>query len=281
MKNLKEATTSLSIVFWILLCVNVWATEGPKTVILTGTPLFTFTNDHIVLQSDRYFYKISKQSLNGVTLKKIDSAIQNHSGITLSISTRDITHAWPANYQDTNQNSQKRESTVAQVLENDNKLNFTAQLLYSFADPFVLLQVNNDVYAIEKTLLSKTMLEYLNKHNNGDVVKVSVPKSAVQNKWSFNDQPFRQLASVNEPEDVNVNKSYLRIRGTILYSPSEPSVIVQSQNNIYHLKREAVVTRQPAALSVVGSRVELIVPRNGVEYLWSLPKNDMKGNRLQ
>lgn len=270
MRNLQEITNRASAVFWILLSVNAWATEDPKTVTLTGTPIFTFTNDHIVLQSEAYFYKISKQNLNEVILKKINHAVLHHSDITLNLSAQDISYAWPVNYQ-AEKVPQAKDKLVMQVQEFDNKMNFTGELLFSFADRFVFLMVDGTVYEIEKTRLSQSEQKNLNKHNYGDIVKLSVPKSAVQNNWSFKPQVQRQVASVPEPENVHVNKSYISIRGTIQYSSDDPSVIVQSQNNIYHLKRDAIVSRQPSSLNVVGSKVELIVPHNGVEFFWSLP----------
>ena len=84
----------------ILICL-LWtgfveASVGSSdSVKLTGTALFSFTSDYYMLQTDRYIYKIAKQSLAPDLRVIFDSASEQGKRLSLDLPRSSIAYLWP------------------------------------------------------------------------------------------------------------------------------------------------------------------------------------------
>lgn len=271
------------LVFFAGMSGSILADEKPGYLKLQGKSLFSFTPDHFILQSDKYFYKISKNGLSVDLVAKLEKSALNNENITVQIPNKKIDYIWPAVFSGSGAKSTAVYATTAaelaaEVTENNGRVQLKGNLILSFSEPYYLIQVNNSIYQLKKSALSNTQIKELQKINLGGRINLSVSQSAVSYTWNFKQDVSRNIASLEEPDEILTNKSYMTLKGTVLYSVNEPIVIIQSSNVVYHIKRKGIVTKNPKLLDVHGSKIQLIVPINEVEFFWTMDNTKLVTN---
>lgn len=255
-----------------------YAEERSELVQLAGKSLFSFTQDHFIIETDRYFYKITKKGLSTAMLSKLENATINNESIALKISSRHIEYVWPTvalgtsccwNGKSKTDYNATAEEIVAKVAESNGRIRLNGNLVLSLSEPYYLIQVKDAVYQLKKSALTNEQTKELNKVSLGSQISISVHQSAVNYSWNLKQNVSRNIASVEERDELSLNKSFMRLKGTVLYSANEPIVIVQSKDMVYHLKRKGILTKNPKLLDVNGSKIQLIVPVNDIEFFWS------------
>lgn len=254
--------------------------EKSERIQLYGKPLFSFTQDHFIIETDKAYYKIAKKDLPANLLTKLEKSLINNKQIEFEIAQNKIEYSWPvANTMTTAaQDVVSNEPSVVKDAKTG-QLTLNGSFVSSFADGEYLIQANDAIYQLKKSDLSDSQVQALNKLSQGEDVHVSIPQEAVHYLWSFKPQASRMIASIasiEEPDATFKNKSYTELTGTILYSANPATVAVQSKNSIYHLKKQSIVTEKPSLLNVHSSKVKLIIPNQDIEFSWvaKSAKND-------
>jgi hypothetical protein len=77
----------------LLLKVEVRA-NNPEMIQLRGKPLFSFTQDHFIVETDKAYYKISKKGLSSALVNKLEKSVINNKEIEFEISQNKIDYSW-------------------------------------------------------------------------------------------------------------------------------------------------------------------------------------------
>lgn len=258
----------------VLLFKQEVSAEKSDRIQLYGKPLFSFTQDHFIIETDKAYYKISKKGLPAPLLTKLEKSLINNKQIEFEIAQNKIEYSWPV----VNSMSDSNRSTVHDVVSNEpsvikdvktGQLTLNGHFVSSFVDGEYLIQVNDTIYQIKKSNLPDSQVHELNKLSQGEDVHIFIPQESVHYSWSFKPQASRMMASIEEPDATSKNKTYTELTGTILYSANPATVAVQSKNSIYHLKKQSIVTEKPSLLDVHSSKVKLIIPNQDIEFSWT------------
>lgn len=232
---------------------------------IQGKSLFTFTSDHFVIQSDKYFYKVSKIGLPPATQFKLENSTGNGELISVDIPRSKIEYSWP------NLHSAYDGRFAAAQEEpkaEDGQIILNGSLQLSFSDEYFFIQAQDSVYQVKKSALSEKQIRSLLQTNTNTRIIIAIPHEAIQGAWSFKQNLSRNIASVDVPDSFEVVNSILTLNGIILYSANDGFVTVQSGARIYQLKRIGISTKQPELLNVPGSKVYLTLPVANIEAHW-------------
>lgn len=279
---MKTIMNNMTVIMLLMTIVSVSYSKTESVIVqLEGKSLFSFTQEHFIFQTDKYFYKISKKGLPAEKIKKFENATISNANIKMTISSHQINQVWPvatpgnsccwSGISKTDYNSTVNE-LVTGITENSGKINLVGKLTLSFSEPYYLIQVNDEIFQINKSVLTKIQQDELNTKIFGSQVSLSIPKQAISYSWSFKQEVSRNIASADEEDEILLNKSFMNLKGTVLYSANEPVVIIQSKNMFYQIKRAGILMKNPQSLDVNGSKVQLIVPVKDIDFFWSTNK---------
>lgn len=258
---------------------DVFAYTELNLLRLEGRSLATLTEDYFVVQTDKFFYKINKNGLASDLKVKLENGALNNQNLAVNIPQEKIEYIWPVVFWESNKQLKKdyelnKNELAFNISTNAKKIQLKGVLALSFSPDYYLIQGSDTVYQLKKSSLSKEQLNVIKQIGIGGQISISIPKSAINYSWNFKQIISRNVASIEEPDEMSLNETYLTLKGTVLYSASEPTVIVQSKDLIYHLKRKGVLTKTPKLLGINGARIQLMVPVNAVEFFW--PVNSVK-----
>jgi hypothetical protein len=261
-----------------LLLGGVYGRSQDISVPLSGRALFSFDDNYYTLQTDRYFFRLSKKEMDQELSRQIEKSVFSGKRISITVPSIHIRHAWPAIYSGTNlsnresfENIKKNMVTIEKIEPGFTQIN--GKLLLSFDEPYYLVQIDETIMKITKSDLSPDQQSEISKVNIGSEISFSVPTKAVNMTWLFKPDKQRNIASFVENLDaLERNQTFAKIKGTVLYSANEASVIVQSQSLFFQLNKLGISTRTPQALEVIGSKIQLVVPNDKIEFIWSIPK---------
>lgn len=232
---------------------------------IQGKSLFTFSGRHFVIQAEKALYQVEKKGLPAATLSKLEKSTMNSEKVTVSIPQSKIEYVWP--------NTEFAPVSAAAVVTEEPKAEegrtvLRGNLQVSFSDEHYLVLDQNSVYQVAKSALSEKEIAEFTKVGPGASIAIGVPEAAVRGSWSFKQGPSRTIATIEEPDSIEVRNSMLTIRGTVLYSADSRFVIVRSGPTIYRLRRNGIGTKQPELLEVNGSRVNLTVAVANIAAYW-------------
>ena len=261
---------------------SMFADTKSNVLPLQGRSLATLTEDYFVVQTDKFFYKIARNGLAPDLSLKLEKGVINNQHLAFNIPQEKIEYVWPVVFwestkQPENINELNKNELDTNKLENAGKVQLTGVLALSFSAEYYLIQSGYTVYQLKKSSLSQEQLSALKQVGIGEQISIAIPKSSINYSWNFKQVVSRNIASVTpraELDEMSLNETYLTLKGTVLHSASESTVIVQSKDLIYHLKRNGVLTKTPKLLATNGARIQLMVPVNAIEFFW--PVNNTK-----
>ena len=257
----------------VLLLKNEVKAHNNEMIHLRGKPLFSFTQDHFIVETDKAYYKIAKKGLPSSLLSKLEKSVISNKEIEFEIAQNKIDYSWPVSEPiETIAQLVPQNETLSLQSDSNNKdgqMTLSGNLVNSFIDDEFLVQTQDTIYELKKSDLSKDQINELAQIKPGGRVHLSIPQTAVHHSWGFKPQASRTVASIEEPDTTLKNKTYMELTGTILYSANPETVAVQSKNSIYHLKRQSIVTEKPSLLDSYSSKVKLIIPTRDVEFTWT------------
>lgn len=269
MKNVKLYNLTFGVLFALQsLILNAQEPEAKTRVV--GKALIGIDDTNYVIQTDKYYYKIVKNKISKQLSKRLETAALNGQKLTITLPNRGIELVWPISF---NRKNNVHPNTVltakkSKIKKGADHIQLNGTLMLSMAEPYYLVQVNETIYQIKKSALDKQQLNALNSVQVGSPINIELLPKAISYTWNYHTYTSRTIASIPENDSVSENASYVRINGTILYSASEPSIIVQSEDHYYQLKRNSISTQEPQLLDVHGARVKLVVPLKGIEFSW-------------
>lgn len=261
-----------------LLLGGVYGRSQDISVPLSGRALFSFDDNYYTMETDKYFFRLSKKEMDQELSRQIEKSVFSGKRISIAVPSIHIKHAWPVIYSGTNLSGRESFENIKKNMVTIKKIEpgFTqikGQLLLSFDEPYYLVQIDETIVKITKSDLNPDQQSEISKVNIGSEISFSVPTKAVNITWLFKPDKQRNIASFVEDLDaVERNQTFAKIRGTVLYSANEASVIVQSQSLFFQLNKLGISTRTPQALEVIGSKIQLVVPNDKIEFIWSIPK---------
>ena len=258
-----ERTNLMAGLFLLLLFAET--SKGAEEMQIQGKSLFTVTSDYFIIQSDNYFYKVSKIGLASATLSQLEKSVGNSDLITVVLPRNKIEYTWQ------NQHSVHDGRFVAEQEEPKAEVGqivLNGRLQLSFSDEHFIIQGQDSVFQVKKSALSAEQIATVSLTAVGNQLVIAVPKKAIQDTWSFKQNLSRNIASVEDPDSFEVVNSILTISGVILHSFDDGFVTVQSGGRIYQLKRTGINTIQPELLDFPGSRVYLTLPVADIEAQW-------------
>lgn len=141
-------------------------------------------------------------------------------------------------------------------------------LVYSFTQSYYLIQVHDIIYQIKNLELPPQDAELLKKTiltGHVNTATANVKKDSI-----IPHMPQRYLASTDVKESVRIHDEALKITGTLLYNDSNKYfLIIKSNDYIYQVKRDRLLTSTPELMNAYQEQIELSVPVNDVEYIWT------------
>ncbi len=259
--------------------------NSTDSVKLTGTALFSFTADYYMLQTDRYIYKIAKQSLAPDLRVIFDSASEQGKRLSLDLPRSSIAYLWPRQPYEQKNDGLKTHNKIASQLvgeakKNHGQVSLKGNVAYSFLPDSILVQVGDSVYQVSKSALEASQISQLENVGNGARVEINIPEKAVSLVWSYKQNPVRKVASAELGDSASLRGSNLVIKGTVIYSFNQSQVLVQSNDTFYQIQKRFVVTKTPNALDNPGSKVRLFAPIEAVEFAWSTNTKNFEMGRL-
>lgn len=250
-------------IFFLLMSAMIRASA--EDLQIQGKLLFTFSGMHFVIQAEKAFFQAEKKGLPPATLSKLEKSTGSNEMIAVKIPRSKIVYIWP-------NVGPVPVGTVTEIAEEPiaeaGRIILRGTPQVSFSEEHFLILDQNSVYQITKSALSEKEIEKFAKAGLGARIVIAVPEAAIKGFWSFKQNPSRTIASIEEPDAVEVRNSMLTMRGTILYSADNQFVIVQSGPTIYRLRRNGIGTKRPELLDLNGSRVDLTVAVANIAASW-------------
>lgn len=140
--------------------------------------------------------------------------------------------------------------------------------VWSFEEPFVLVEVDKVVYKIRRSSLTEETKNQVSK--NGQIVNLAVPRAAIEMAWSFHSDTKNSLSrevALSKPEEgVQPQNGNLKLTGQVVFSFEDAYTIIEANDTYYKVERSRI--RQPAALAV-GSHIEVEAPPQAIVLVWS------------
>lgn len=264
------------VVFSVIVLSNVqtYCEEvSSDNIRISGRTLSTFAEDSFVLETDKYNYKIEKTILSKEVVRMLERASGQSKLVQVEIPRKAIQYIWPSRKvnvsdSDTRKYSQFTQRLAVEAKENKGLVSLKGTSVYSFSEPYFLVEVGQSIYQLKKSSLSKEQRSLLDAVYPGDRVEIAVKKSAVGLSWNFKQSVARGVASAQPMDEVKYFGSSIQVKGTLLHSFDDPFVLVQSQDAIYQIRRNEISTLVPKALDRPGSSVQLQAPVRAVELIW-------------
>lgn len=281
MKSIKVfGFTWIAIMGW---CLYTFSSDHSENIQLKGKILFSFTPNHFVLQTDSSLYTISKSKLSLMLKTRLEEFSLQNKYISIKLPKKSVEFSWsgrPYKLEEVMANIRCK-STPALVEKasiRNGKLELSGVTALSFSDNYYLVNARKRFYQIKKSLLSQMQNTQFIKAGIGGNVEISLIKNAVEASWSYQQS---KLQKYYEPfiDDIRYRNNQLFIKGTLLLSYNEPTLVVQSGNEIFHLIRIKARTANPKSFDNPGSRINLVAPILSVQYHWQIEKDDIAHKR--
>ena len=260
----KKSYMKMAVCLFVLFCSG--EVRAQESLTLTGKAMLALDDSGFMISSGGYYYRVSKQGLSKEQKQKLESDAVHARSATFKVPRKSIEFVWPI--PKAGQDVKAVAATENKVKLQSGDLHLKGTLLYSFAEPYYLVQSDGKILQISKSRLSGATKAKAAKLQVGDAVDFALPKAAVKYSWAAEAPAYRAPASIEVADSVQSSPGFLRIRGRLLYSASEDMVIIQAENTIFQLKKSGISSRMPASLADVGSQVELVVPSTSIVFYW-------------
>lgn len=274
----KRTLLKLSVLMLCLTGSSLLIAEPIDLIEIKGKPHFTFSNNYTILESENMFYKINLRQLKSETSIIIDEASISGKTLNLQLPKSSVSFAWPKSESQIVKNSSQKSQDKHFLNKENGKVEISGNVTFSYDDSYYLLQIENKIIQLDKKRLNREQIEMLNSKNIGETAELKIFENAISYNWKIEVpeiQKYNQsrgIASItaDDKDEIVKANNVLYIRGKVLYSASEPTVVVQSKKFIFYMKRSGVVTDKPDQLNLVGSKVEISVPAQQIEFIWQL-----------
>jgi hypothetical protein len=153
------------------------------------------------------------------------------------------------------------------------KLALSGVTALSFSDNYHIINSRGRFYQIKKSLLTQMQNKQFLKAGIGGNVEISLINNAVETSWSY--QQPRQKHYEPFIDEIRYSNDQIFIKGTLLLSYNDPTLVVQSGNEIFHLIRIKARTAKPKSFDNPGSRIDLVAPILSVLHNWQIERDDI------
>ena len=275
----KHTQLKLAFLMFCFFSATLFAGETIENQIeVKGKPHFSFSNTYVILESENVYYRVNLLELATETSTLINKAVFSGEIVNLKIPASSITFAWPKNDRIFIKNKNSEFVDKYFLKEEKGIVNISGKVAFSYNDSYYLFQIGNKIIQLEKNKLDSRQIELLNKKNVGDLAELRVNENAISYNWEMEVPSIqkytqsRSIASTDEdrPDEIIKAENILYINGKVLYSASEPTLVIQSKDFIFYLKRSGIVTDRPDRLDLIGSKVIISVPAQYIEFIWQL-----------
>lgn len=267
MDTMARFARRLGFVFLAPLLANA-SSPPSSTITIHGRVLYSFSEPHALVQTDRYVVRIVFRELDvgqRNQLKQVGAQVK----LTLPGPAVDL--VWPVN---PNENEAlvvedpKRPTILKEVKDGRDQVRLDGKVLDGFGKSDKLIQVGSYIYRINTDALAPQTLSKLNQPR--DFISITLPTTAVIFAWKANPDVIKERLPANsDQERAKFLKDEVVLKGRSVASFTEPHVLIQAAGRIYQLRKKFLSANDLTKTSRVGSEVALNVPKKAIEYYWS------------
>lgn len=260
----------IPLLFWIF-SFNHTLLAGDR-VTLTGRALYSFSPDYFLLVTENVVYQISAPSLSERDLKVVNySSIQNKL-ISINIPLSSIELSWPYEPQVSVEESRRIglrvEGNIKEMEVKQGEMALLGDSIYSFSEPFFLIQSKDRVLRISKSKLSKEQNDLIYSVGPGGRLSLAIPQDSVQSAWNIEQPVEPHKPSRPLMEEYSVKNSVISVTGFVWLSFDESLLLIQSKDTIFQFEKKRVETETPHELNSPGSHVDIRAPLAALKLAW-------------
>lgn len=252
---------------------------------LDGVVLLSTDDQHFVVQTKDYTFRIDKSKLSPELQDRLNKASLSQAEASFDAPHGAIELRWPTFLAAGPGDLKKLErDSPDKVQIIGDKISVKGVLSMSFSDSHFLVQSEDKLYRLDRSLLSSDIRQSLEKKAVGDKVNLTLDLESAKQVGTLTDFPpgagndaDRVPASVRRPvpsndESVTFKKGTLRIVGTLVHSFNTPLVVIQVKDTFLQMRRDGLVGVEgttPADYEKPGRVVHVQAPLQAVDFVWS------------